>query len=40
MDDGSWNDPEVLQRLRAIATPLTLGEHDTQTVTLKVSPIP
>jgi hypothetical protein len=34
---GEWNDPEVLERLRAKATRFTLDEGGTQTLTLKIA---
>jgi hypothetical protein len=34
LEDDTWNDPTLLQRLRALAVPLTLAEGAKQTVTL------
>jgi hypothetical protein len=36
LEDGGWNDPDVLRRLRAGAASVSLTESDTQTVSLKV----
>ena len=38
IEDGSWNDPEYLESLRAAATAFTLGEGEAQTVALKLTP--
>jgi len=37
VEQGQWTDPEYLETIRAQATPLTLGEADTKTITLKLS---
>ncbi len=34
IDEDDWHDPDVLRRLKAGATPITIGEQETQTVTL------
>jgi len=36
LEDDTWNDPAVLRRLRAVATPLSLSDGGKQTVTLTV----
>jgi len=38
LGEGEWQDPEVLARLRARATRVTLMEGEKKTVTLKLSP--
>lgn len=35
MDPEAWNDPALLERLRAVALPLTLGEGDKQSVAIR-----
>jgi hypothetical protein len=37
IEDGSWNDPEYLESLRAAATRFTIGEGESQTVALKLT---
>lgn len=36
LEEGAWNDPDVLRRLRAGAASVSLTESDAQTVSLKV----
>jgi hypothetical protein len=36
LDDGAWNDPDVLAALKTTATPVTVVEHGRATVSLKV----
>ena len=36
MDDGAWNDPDVLLRLEATAAPLTVTEGQRVTLALKL----
>jgi hypothetical protein len=40
LEDDAWNDPDVLRRVRSMATPLTLVEGQKQTVTLTVKVLP
>jgi hypothetical protein len=37
IEDGSWNDPEYLESLRAAATRFTVGEGESHTVALKLT---
>ena len=37
IEDGSWNDPEYLESLRAAATRFTVGEGESHTVPLKLT---
>jgi hypothetical protein len=34
LDDGAWFDPDVLRRLRAFASPISVKGHDRQTIAL------
>jgi hypothetical protein len=36
LDDGAWADPGVLRQLKSIASSVTLAEHQTQTIALKL----
>jgi protocatechuate 3,4-dioxygenase beta subunit len=36
LDDGAWNDPEVLAALKTIATPVAIVEHGQATVPLRL----
>jgi hypothetical protein len=37
IEDGSWNDPEYLESLRAAAMKFTVGEGESQSLALKLT---
>jgi hypothetical protein len=37
---ANWQDPQVLKRLTPVATPITLGDGDARSVSLKASMVP
>ena len=40
IDSGDWQDPGTLEKLRALATRVTVGEGETRTITLRLTSLP